>query len=265
MKTLIVTGCSWTDGSIQGFPRHLKPWGKYLAERLNMNLVNLGNSGSGNEGALSRVLDYVALGHPIDLVVAMWTEQERIDWEGDWTLRNEELEMSKLLPNEWFADNPERNTGAYANPTFTLEQHRKFSLTKNKDSKDPRYNGHIKKVMVARKQFRTFYMFQELMKAWSIPYFQTQGTNPITHFDERAVNDVCKEILRNEYTEKLDNRFIGWPIFEKLGGTTMNNMLDNLDKDRTKYRVHPKDDSHPNEAGNELIADYLYKEIKKCQ
>jgi len=63
-KILLVSGCSYTDKNFESIfhPNLDTSWTKWpelLAEKLNMNCVNLGYSGSGNDYVYSSLLDYI--------------------------------------------------------------------------------------------------------------------------------------------------------------------------------------------------------------
>ena len=93
-KKLIVTGCSWVDPYIlsedprvsneivQGY----KKWPNILAERLDMNIINYGKAGGGNEYIFSSIVDNITKMNEeeknnIGLVVIAWTEAKRTDFE----------------------------------------------------------------------------------------------------------------------------------------------------------------------------------------
>ena len=59
-----------------------------------------------------------------------------------------------------------------------------------------------------------------------------------------------------------DDKFVGWPMYEELGGKTVWTMLDNVDPEQTKLRVS-KEDLHPNDKGHEYIAGVIYDKYKK--
>ena len=76
---LIVSGCSYTYG---GNDKDTITWGEQLAERLDMELVNLSCNGCGNEFILTTLTKEISKTKKDDigLVIAMWSEFERIDF-----------------------------------------------------------------------------------------------------------------------------------------------------------------------------------------
>ena len=81
MKKLIVSGCSFTDNYAKTIGLKEWPiWPELLADSLGMELINLGKSGQGNEYIYSSLLDTVIKEKNIGLVIAMWTEFQRLDF-----------------------------------------------------------------------------------------------------------------------------------------------------------------------------------------
>ena len=75
MKKLIVSGCSYVDNYARTIGLDEWPiWPELLADRLDMELINLGKSGQGNEYIYSTLIDTVIKEKNIGLVIAMWTE-----------------------------------------------------------------------------------------------------------------------------------------------------------------------------------------------
>lgn len=89
MKYLIVSGDSWTDPNYYSTPnRHLKcdwpKWPDLLAEKLNMQVVNLAQKGRGNEYIYSTILDKITEEPDnIGMVIAAWSSPERRDFYSD--------------------------------------------------------------------------------------------------------------------------------------------------------------------------------------
>ena len=59
--------------------------------------------------------------------------------------------------------------------------------------------------------------------------------------------------------DKIDeSRFVGWPIFENIGGWCINDVLNNSDDVRIS-----EEDWHPNNKGHEIIIENLLSSIYK--
>ena len=74
-KKLVVSGCSYTDNyarqeKIKEFPL----WGELLAEKLDMDLINLGRCGYGNKAIYTSLAETILPRKDIGLCVAIWSE-----------------------------------------------------------------------------------------------------------------------------------------------------------------------------------------------
>ena len=87
-KKLIVSGCSFVDHNFYSmsspemdcsFPK----WATIIADRLDMDLINLAFSGAGNNHILSTLTDCIAdtPKEEIGLVLASWSQVQREDYE----------------------------------------------------------------------------------------------------------------------------------------------------------------------------------------
>ena len=86
MKKLIVSGCSWCDYNFKSvFHPELNcswtKWPQILAEKLGMECINLGKSGSGSEYIYNSLLETVTHTSDVGLVIAAWSKSERRDWQ----------------------------------------------------------------------------------------------------------------------------------------------------------------------------------------
>jgi len=86
VKTLLVSGCSWTDPNFESvhhpeMDTSWKKWPEILAEKLELNLVNVAFSGSGNQYIYTSLLDKIVELDNIALVIAGWSKGCRSDYE----------------------------------------------------------------------------------------------------------------------------------------------------------------------------------------
>ena len=75
---LVVGGCSYTFGANKEKDGTIT-WAEQLADRLDMELVNTAKNGMGNEFILTKLTEAIYTHDNIGLVIAMWSEFERID------------------------------------------------------------------------------------------------------------------------------------------------------------------------------------------
>ena len=83
---LLVSGDSWTDSNFESvhhpeMDTSWKKWPEILAEKLELNLVNVAFSGSGNQYIYSSLLDKIVELDNIALVIAGWSKGSRSDYE----------------------------------------------------------------------------------------------------------------------------------------------------------------------------------------
>jgi|TARA_B100000902_G_scaffold219541_1_gene208544 hypothetical protein len=95
VKTLLVSGCSWTDPNFESvhhpeMDTSWKKWPEILAEKLELNLVNVAWSGSGNQYIYTSLLDKIVEldVNDIALVIAGWSKGCRSDFEQDGRRKN---------------------------------------------------------------------------------------------------------------------------------------------------------------------------------
>ena len=74
---------------------------------------------------------------------------------------------------------------------------------------------------------------------------------------------LIKALINSAQVDSIDdNKFIGWPMYEEIGGKTAWTMLDEVDPEQIKLRVS-KEDLHPNKEGQKLIAEVLYDKYRE--
>ena len=234
MSKLIVSGCSYTDNiwiDSHGFT----PWPEKLAEKLGMECINLGASGAGNEHILSSLMDMM-FEKDIGLMIAMWTQPARMDFPS----------FGARSAKGWV------HVHMNDNPHFSDWKHDTRRIFRQIQI------GTFPTLM--DKSVRECYMFQLMMESLGIPYLQIQGCKPCFGADEHV---FLRGLLKGKFTDKMnENMFIGWPIMSELGGTHIDQVLDDIDPDRKKLRISEWD-THPNEEGHKVIVDYLHKGIEE--
>lgn len=258
-KFLLTSGCSFTDNwwtKKRGFP----VWPELLAKELDMQCINLGKRGLGNDYILNSIIDKLATEkNKVGLVVAMWSDFARIDFEVE-----ETADIYKGLP--WIAVNNSSNLEQ------TNIKNKLLSFTKEQDIDGTviyRKSFEIKELIT--KSLRTFYIFQELMKSMELPYIQLVGTPPLlSQGDGRGGErrrrppsslyiDGSRCLLDSPYFDKINKkRFLGWPIFKPIGGWCVDDFLDKMDDVRIS-----EEDYHPNKRGHEEIVELLIGKEEK--
>ena len=240
-KKLIAAGCSFTEHYLSStispdidydFPR----WPKHLSNMVDMECVNVGRCGAGNDQMLARTLDATLKEKDIGLVVVMWSEWRRVGFN---CLRDS---------NHWIHVTP-HDLESWKIPV--LEKQNSYHVTRN--------------------TLRTFIHAEKILS--DIPHMFIQGTTNLSWEEDNiwapkrySPRVAASEILKSPYFDYIENnigdKFIGWPIMHEIGGYSIDNILDKEDPARLKYRIS-EDDTHPNAAGHKFIAEFLYDKYRE--
>jgi hypothetical protein len=249
-KILLVSGDSYTDQDwLSEFHPELDTswpkWPEILAKKLNMDCINLGKAGAGNEYIYSSLLDYIS--NPsiskdsIGLVIAGWSQIQRKDYQqgqdGRWTnLRND----------------PHGDAFSLANKS--LKFYLSFQLLCE------RFNLNYYQVQMIN-------FHADLLGGLSYGHGM-MNKNPSLHNEkmkyqydkEKDKKRVLKCIL--SYDKKINtNKFIGWPIARELGGFTLcSHATPIFDENDKSVKVSDLDD-HPNAKGHKIIAEYIHDRL----
>jgi len=238
-KILLVSGCSYTEHNFisvmhpeldcSAWPK----WPELLAEKLNMDCVNLAMSGAGNEYIYSTLLDYITQNDTsnIGLVLAAWTQNQRKDF----TNKHAQWTNIRRDPHGDVFGWMHKSLRYYLSFKILCEHYKlpyaHFQMLHPfKDVLDGLKPGEIEiKNGLYDKDFR----------------FEFDG-------DVKEATERLYRIIM-EYDNLLDKNFLGWPTLKQLGGWYMNDSL----KD---YKISELD-NHPNKHGQKVIAEFIYDRL----
>jgi|TARA_B100000929_G_scaffold188831_1_gene149578 hypothetical protein len=234
-KYLICSGDSFTDANFRSswHPEMDVSWPKWpelLAEKLDMQIINLGRSGQGNEYILSSIQDTIESiedKNQIGLIIAGWSQAFRIDYQESNHWRAAKLNIIHLF-----------------------------------------HHGDI--FGCVRKSLRLYKNFEYICEYYNIPYLQFQMIplyiywlrgkidglavyvgNP--KIDERKIQKILME-----YDDIINqDKFMGWPITRELGGYNLSEKIISFSPSEGPYIISKKC-NHPNAEGQEKIAEYIY-------
>jgi hypothetical protein len=268
------TCVSYRDSSlITDFPR----WPVKLAEKLNMEYVNLGKSACTNEFISTSIYEYL-MENPkkeIGLVCCLWADYTRISLYNmpNWpTMIGSRLFSSSLKSFD-------------KNESMWLQGPDKFLdllyyYTKNTNTKAETIVENI-----IKNNIKIFHDLECMLSLRNIPYLYLQGVFPFSDTDEfrRQVRKKMPfksdpNLLNNRGLEKIyappikqllfyllkyekyfnKEKFIGWP-----GLNLKNNDISSFWYDEPAKNVISKDDLHPNEKGHQIIANHFYKKTEE--
>ena len=223
-KKLIAIGCSYTN-----YERHGTHWPEFLAEHLDMKVVNLGMPGRGNSYMFSILQDVLMLNkftlseskhfkrnlsaaakpyqlhqlinswpkrtefniknEDIGLVVIMWSEFQRMDFE------------SKRF---WLSFHPHRNDWKYE----------KYPLEKAGRDVMVQWNNVFSATLLS---MRYFHLSQLLLK--DIPYIFVQGTKPTV----TPTNAHDRDLIPERYVKRSSYDRDGLVSFERISSRAIIN------------------------------------------
>ena len=256
-KILLVSGCSFTDPHWQSdiHPDMICDWPKWpqiVADELNMECVNLGLSGSGNERIYSGISDFVTTPEDqtptfvskmhltdkhyefpkgeIGLVVAAWSQGHRRDW------------------SEYRFVKRDQKKDLWTNENFDTKGDLHYHVLKSIRLQYA-YQNLCKQLNLSYCQFQMI----SLWRAWV--HAKVEDKNPV-EFEKEFFNLVKS----TGYNELMNKNFLGWPcdfVNDKYWGEKSYVLSDCL---KAQHKVSDKD-AHPNKIGQEILAEEFLKRL----
>ena len=240
-KILLVSGCSWGDKEWLSnyhvdmncsWPR----WCDLLAEKLDMQLVNLCKSGAGNEYIYTSLFDYITTHDTknIGLVLAAWSQCQRRDFT-----------MNEYIGDRWYNHRIDVVGDIYYWTKKSLRYFKSYELLCEK------YNLNYK-------HFSMIQLYKDLVEGLRPSELDIkQGMSPdVRKKYVKQPNKTNKKLIKIllDFESLLSNNYIGWPIDTKVGGYSFNDFLDEDDKISDV-------DRHPNEKGQIKIMELIYDRL----
>ena len=245
-------------GKFKPYVFHIKPykyWFEYFAEDLNLDVLNLAFSGSGNQQIFDNTLYGLNTNKDIDTVMIGWSSFERID-----LLRGESLDNVHLCKTqdfhseEWFHRSYLPNAEKY----ITMFREDKIFPIEKLISQFLNYSITINSICKSRNiKLLQFFAVEPLT-----PSLYLEKINKKMHYYKTYINNNLMNYVNTD-------NFFGFPGTDLLGGTNINKMLtkqknyDDLIINSEKYTYSDEHDwtfnvdAHPNGEGNKLIYETL--------
>ena len=270
-KILLVAGCSYSNEKFSSVHHpdldvSWPKWPQLLAEKLDMQLVNLSESGAGQEYIYSNIIDKLqTIDHSkIGLVIAAWSTAPRRDYQKEslylknkkWTYDKNDM-VQKI---KWTNDMYDSKGCMYYWIDRSLRYYYSLQMV-------------CENLKLPYKQFQMIdlfkgYLWQELIrrrtKDWpedetkQVPILNKAAdlTKEEKHWKETQEKKYLAQIHNSPYYEIINNNFIGWPTDKRLMGFNISEMAIEKDTDRIS-----KIDLHPNELGQKKIARFIYDRL----
>jgi hypothetical protein len=249
-KVLIASGCSFTNENFRSDFHHdmdcsWPKWPELLAEKLDMDYINLGHSGAGNPYIYASLMDQIVKMDPDDigLVMPAWSQAQRKDIK---------------VRDVW------KHLDVVRNHFY---------------SKDIAIFGDMKGRI--EDSVLMYYSLQEICKSKNIPLYQFQMLGlgdgfdwvpnnkdfkyqgPADEYFTAATKSMQRVIYDNPYYNAIEDNFLGWPTYKFLGGYNFKGdvLEGDIESEKIKWEISDID-VHPNAAGQIKIAEFLYEQIK---
>jgi len=263
-KTLLVSGDSYTEKDYISM-QHPKlecswpKWPEILAEKLDMNCINLAMSGAGQEYIYSTLIDKLQTIEPSDigLCIAAWSSANRRDYKSNGIWRTHiygENERPALFYKEYITDLIDRSIIYFYTFQNLCEN---LKIPYKQVGMLPLFQG---------------YYWQELMRR-KIEDFPDNPEKqiPIMNKRQHLTNDektwlskgeirCTNHIIKSPYYNMINHNFIGWPTAQRLDGYNISNKVLGDINLFDKYRIS-EIDTHPNAKGQEAIAKFIYEQL----
>ena len=257
-KKLIVGGCSysnesWTSIHHPELDVSWPKWPQLLAEKLDMQLINLSESGAGQEYIYSNIIDKLqTIDHSkIGLVIAAWSTAPRRDYQIEslylqktkWT---NDMYDSKGCMNYWI----DRSLRYYYSFQLVCEN---LKLPYKQFQMIDLFKGYLWQQLIAK---RTKDFPDDFIKQIPILNEPHQLTKEEKEWKEKEEKKYLAQIHNSPYYEIINNNFIGWPTDPRLNGYSLSDKVLNNTTDRIS-----KIDLHPNKQGQEKLAEFIYDRL----
>ena len=262
-KILLVSGCSNTE---KNFHSEIHPemdcswpkWPELLAKKLDMDCINLGKSGQGNEYIYTSLLEYITENDlsNIALVIPAWTQCQRKDFSLGSNMR-------------WTNDRIDKDGDVFSWMRRALNYCVSFQIMCE------RYNLEYMQVQMLSPYIDWLWGLKP--RDLEIPDKFPEGFR--YRYPGDAIKDNKKIVsLIDSYENRINiKKFLGWPLYHEFGGYSLQKRL--IGWNNAKFKedvsfnlVNPAiinkyqtmislKDNHPNRLGHELIAEFIYDRL----
>lgn len=273
-KILLVSGCSYGDKKFMSayhpdidcsWPK----WPELLADKLDMECINLCRCGAGQEYIYSSIIDKLqTIDHSkIGLVIAAWSTAPRRDWQNEILAHQKKIFSNK--ENEWTNDivDVKGSLGYWIDRSLRYQYSfqtvcENLNLPHKQLQMVHLFKGYLVQNVLGNrwnKEKNPSHKFNEnfLEINWKrnfVHHSDKVKTKVEEQWIDRKHNEYVQQIYHSPYYEKINSNFIGWPTDKRLGGICIGDIL-NSDE-----RISPMD-WHPNQKGQIKITEYIYDRL----
>tara|TARA_B100000614_G_scaffold175015_1_gene156288 strand:+ start:1280 stop:2107 length:828 start_codon:yes stop_codon:yes gene_type:complete len=268
-KILLVAGCSYSNEKFNSVHHpdldvSWPKWPQLLAEKLDMQLINLSESGAGQEYIYSNIIDRLqTIEHSkIGLVIAAWSTAPRRDYQTEslylknkkWTYDKNDMIQKIKWTNDMYDSKGcmhywiDRSLRYYYSLQMVCEN---LKIPLKQFQMVDLFKGYLWQELISRRT-------NDIADDKQVPILNKAAdlTKEEQDWKEKKEKGYLAQIHDSPYYEKINDNFIGWPTDPRLNGYSMSDKVLDNNTDRIS-----KIDLHPNKQGQEKLARFIYEKI----
>ena len=257
-KILLVGGCSYSNDRFRSVHHpdldvSWPKWPEIIGKLLDMEVINVSESGAGQEYIYSNILDKLqTIDHSrIGLVIAAWSTAPRRDYQIESLYLNKakwtnDMYDTKGFMNYWI----DRSLRYYYSFQIVCEH---LKLPYKQVQMIDLFKGYLWQELIRK---RTKDWPEDHVKQIPILNKPADLTAEEKNWKEKEEKKYLAQIHNSSYYEKINNNFIGWPTDPRLNGYSLSDKVLHSFDDRIS-RI----DLHPNEQGQRKLARFIYDRL----
>ena len=257
-KILLVGGCSYSNDRFRSVHHpdldvSWPKWPEIIGKLLDMEVINVSESGAGQEYIYSNILDKLqTIDHSrIGLVIAAWSTAPRRDYQIESLYLNKakwtnDMYDTKGFMNYWI----DRSLRYYYSFQIVCEH---LKLPYKQVQMIDLFKGYLWQELIRK---RTKDWPEDHVKQIPILNKPADLTAEEKNWKEKEEKKYLAQIHNSPYYEKINNNFIGWPTDPRLNGYSLGDKVLDNDTDRIS-----KIDLHPNKQGQEKLARFIHDRL----
>lgn len=257
-KILLVGGCSYSNDRFRSVHHpdldvNWPKWPEIIGKLLDMEVINVSESGAGQEYIYSNILDKLqTIDHSrIGLVIAAWSTAPRRDYQIESLYLNKakwtnDMYDTKGFMNYWI----DRSLRYYYSFQIVCEH---LKLPYKQVQMIDLFKGYLWQELIRK---RTKDWPEDHVKQIPILNKPADLTAEEKNWKEKEEKKYLAQIHNSPYYEKINNNFIGWPTDPRLNGYSLSDKVLHSFDDRIS-RI----DLHPNEQGQRKLARFIYDRL----
>ena len=257
-KILLVGGCSYSNDRFRSVHHpdldvSWPKWPEIIGKLLDMEVINVSESGAGQEYIYSNILDKLqTIDHSrIGLVIAAWSTAPRRDYQIESLYLNKakwtnDMYDTKGFMNYWI----DRSLRYYYSFQMVCEN---LKLPYKQVQMIDLFKGYLWQELIRK---RTKDWPEDHVKQIPILNKPADLTAEEKNWKEKEEKKYLAQIHNSPYYEKINDNFIGWPTEPRLNGYSLSDKVLHSFDDKIS-RI----DLHPNEQGQRKLARFIYDRL----